>query len=69
MEYTMRDQPPPIATDLVLDVREVAQRLKVSTKTVYGLIAAGRLRSKRLGKQRAIRVTQKALEEYLSSEE
>jgi excisionase family DNA binding protein len=64
----MPDESPPIATDLVLDVREVAQRLKVSTKTIYGLIAAGRLRSKRLGKQRAIRVTQKALEEYLNSE-
>jgi excisionase family DNA binding protein len=65
----MADGLPPVATDLVLDVREVAQRLKVSTKTVYGLIAAGRLRFKRLGKQRAIRVTQKALDEYLNSEE
>jgi excisionase family DNA binding protein len=57
-----------MASELVLDVREVAARLKVSTKTVYGLIAAGQLRAKRLGKQRAIRVPVKALEEYLDSE-
>ena len=57
-----------MAPELVLDVREVAARLKVSTKTIYGLIAAGRLRAKRLGKQRAIRVSVKAVEDFLESE-
>lgn len=54
-------------SDLVLDVREVAQRLKTSTKTVYALIACGKLRAKRLGKQRVVRVPVRALEEYLNS--
>lgn len=56
-------------SDLVLSVTEVAARLKTSTKTVYGLIATGQLRAKRLGKQRVVRIPVRALEEYLNSDD
>lgn len=58
-----------VSTDLVLDVTEVARRLKTSTKTVYALIASGQLRAKRLGKQRVVRIPVRALEEYLNSDD
>lgn len=54
---------------LVYDVREVARRLKVHPDTVYSLIGSGRLRAKRLGKQRALRVSAKALEEFLAQDD
>jgi excisionase family DNA binding protein len=54
---------------MVLDVREVAQRLKVHPDTVYALIGSGRLPAKRLGKQRALRVPVRALEEFLAEPE
>jgi excisionase family DNA binding protein len=54
--------------DIVLDVYEVARRLKCHPDTVYALIRSGQLRAKRLGKQRAIRVPVKALEDYLNSD-
>ena len=41
-----RSQPPTTQLDMVLDVREVADRLKVCQDTVYGLIASGRLRER-----------------------
>lgn len=53
----------------VLDVREVARRLRVHPDTVYALIAAGRLPAKRLGKQRALRVSVRALEAFLEAPE
>jgi excisionase family DNA binding protein len=53
--------------DIVLDVREVAARLKVCEDTVYTLIASGRLRAKRLGKQRALRVPVRELEAFLEN--
>lgn len=55
--------------DLVLNVQEVAERLKVHPDTVYSLISSGRLRAKRLGKQRALRVSVKALEEFLAQDD
>jgi excisionase family DNA binding protein len=60
------DRPPP---DLVLDVREVARRLKCHPDTVYALIGSGRLKAKRLGKQRALRVAVRSLEEFLADPE
>lgn len=51
----------------VFDVPEVARLLRCHPDTVYDLIKSGRLRSKTLGKQRAIRVSAKALAEYLDS--
>ncbi|MFL5803444.1 MAG: helix-turn-helix domain-containing protein [Roseiflexaceae bacterium] len=62
-----RSQPPTTQLDMVLDVREVADRLKVCQDTVYGLIASGRLRAKGLGKQRAIRVPVRALGAFLDA--
>ena len=64
------DEPVPATQpDMVLDVREVAQRLKVHPDTVYALIGSGRLPAKRLGKQRALRVPVRALEEFLAEPE
>lgn len=56
------------ATTPVYDVPEVARLLKCSTDTVYDLINAGRLRALRLGKQRAIRISAKALEAFINSQ-
>lgn len=55
--------------DIVFTVQEVARRLKVHPDTVYSLIGSRRLPAKRLGKQRALRVSAKALEEYLAQED
>lgn len=60
-EYTT-----PVSRDLVVDVAEAARRLKVHPDTVYALIRAGRLPSKRLGKQRALRISVQALEAFVS---
>lgn len=53
----------------VLDVREVARRLKVHPDTVYSLINSGRLPAKRLGRQRGLRVSVRALEAFLADPE
>lgn len=55
--------------NLVLDVREAARALKVSTDTVRALVRSGRLHAKRLGKQRAIRIPVRSIEEFLNSED
>lgn len=55
--------------NLVFTVQEAARRLKVHPDTVYSLIGSGRLRAKRLGKQRALRVSAKALEEFLAQDD
>lgn len=60
-EYTT-----PVSSDLVVDVAEAARRLKVHPDTVYALIRTGRLPAKRLGKQRALRVSVRALEAFVS---
>jgi excisionase family DNA binding protein len=57
--------PPAAPLDVAYSVAEVAERLQVSPTTVYGLIRAGRLRSKRLGYQRPIRVPASALAAFL----
>jgi excisionase family DNA binding protein len=63
----MQTQPSrPEPTIQVFDIVDVARILKVHRDTVYGLINSGRLKAKRLGKQRAMRVSQHALEEFLA---
>jgi len=50
----------------MLDVNTVAGRLNVSPSMVYQLIAQGRLSAIRLG-IRALRIPEKALDEYVRS--
>lgn len=58
-----------IQSTVVLDVRETARVLKVSSDTVRALIRSGKLHAKRLGKQRAIRIPVRSIEAYLASSE
>lgn len=58
-----------IEQNTVFTVQEAARILKVHPDTVYSLIGSGRLRAKRLGKQRALRVSAKALEEFLAQDD
>jgi len=51
----------------VFEVPEVARHLGTSNGTVYGLIQRGSLRSVRVG--RLLRVTESALQEFLSGHE
>jgi excisionase family DNA binding protein len=49
----------------VLSVRQVAEKLKVSTKLIYALCASGKIVHERHGLGRGtIRITEEALEEY-----
>lgn len=51
----------------LLRVGEVAARLGVSAGTVYGLVAAGKLRCSRIGLGRGcIRVSEQQIDEYLA---
>ncbi len=59
------DQPPP-PLDVAYSVAEVAKRLQTSPYTIRGLIHAGRLKAKYLGKQRVIRVPASALATFLA---
>jgi excisionase family DNA binding protein len=53
-----------------LRVRDAAGQLEVSTSTVYGLIAAGKLRCTRVGLRRGvIRISDEQLAEYLRAAE
>lgn len=56
-------------TATVFTVQEAARILKVHPDTVYSLINSGRLGAKRLGKQRALRVSAKALEAFLAQDD
>jgi excisionase family DNA binding protein len=50
-----------------MKVKEAAARLEVSAATIYGLVAAGKLRCHRVGLGRgAIRITEEHVAEYLS---
>lgn len=54
----------------MMTCKEVKERLKVSLSTVYALIDSGELKSYRLGAgRRAIRVSEKQLEDFLQSRE
>jgi excisionase family DNA binding protein len=66
---TQPRQPTGTPTDTVLDVRAAAVWLKVHPDTVYALIRSGRLAAKRLGKQRALRISVRALEAFLADPE
>jgi excisionase family DNA binding protein len=51
-------------------VKAAAQRLEVSTSTIYALVAAGKLRCHRVGLGRgAIRISEEHLEDYLKAGE
>lgn len=45
----MSDADPPMEAMMLLTVEDVAERLRVSKKTVYGWLRSGELRSIRLG--------------------
>ena len=51
----------------VMTVPEAAEKLGISSKTAYRLIREGQIRAKKLG-PRMTRVTQKALDDYLSKD-
>lgn len=53
----------PSVTDEVLTVQEVADYLKVTTKTVYEIIKQGSLPSFRIG--RAVRCRRSAVEDFI----
>jgi excisionase family DNA binding protein len=52
----------------VFSIPEVAAILKVHVDTVRALIRSGKLHAKKLGKQRAYRVSLKSIQTYLESE-
>lgn len=53
---------------MFLTPREVADRLKVSLSTVYGLVESGKLACHRIGLRRgAVRVSEEDLAAYLES--
>lgn len=53
---------------MVLKPRELAERLKVSLSTVYGLIDAGKIACHRIGCGRgAVRISEEDLAAYLES--
>ena len=48
-----------------MTVKQAAERLEVSRSTIYGLVAARKLRCSRIGLGRgAIRITEEQLDEY-----
>lgn len=51
----------------VLDVPTVAARLQVSRDTVYDLVRSGKLKAKRLGMQRCIRIPVWSLNEFIET--
>jgi excisionase family DNA binding protein len=61
-EPAAADPTPP----LVLDVRDVAERLRISRSFAYELIAAGRLPSIRLGRRVLVPATK--LDEFIDGE-
>ena len=53
-----------------MTVKQVAERLEVSTATVYSLVAGGKLRHYRVGNGRGVvRVSDEQLAEYLREAE
>lgn len=54
--------------DLMLDIEEVADRLKVSESTIRGLVRSGKLRAYRIGGKRGrLRFKEEDLEAYITS--
>lgn len=56
---------------LLLTVKEVAERLRLSVSQVYALIGCGKLRCFRLstGNQGAVRVSERQVEDFLAASE
>ncbi|HEU4329417.1 MAG TPA: helix-turn-helix domain-containing protein [Roseiflexaceae bacterium] len=54
-------------TDPILDVEDVAKRLKISVSTVRRLVREGELSAYRIGKQ--LRFSENQIQEYLKSQE
>ena len=53
---------------LMLDIEEVAERLKVSESTIRGLVRAGKLRAYRIGGKRGrLRFKEDDLDTYIES--
>jgi len=53
-----------------MKVRQAAERLEVSPGTVYGLVAAGRLKCTRIGLKRGcIRISEQQVAEFLAGAE
>ncbi len=53
-----------------MNVRQAAERLEVSPSTVYGLVAAGRLKCTRIGLKRGcIRISEQQIPEFLAGAE
>ena len=50
-----------------LTVREAAARLRISTKTIYREVRAGRLRAARIGGRRALRFLAEWVDNYAIS--
>jgi excisionase family DNA binding protein len=61
----MKTTTPPTAQTTLLTVKDVADRLRVCTKTVGRLMAAGALPTVKVG--RATRIPATALEAYISA--
>lgn len=51
----------------MLTVKEVAQRLRVSSGTIYAAIAEGRLIAHRFGRGAAIRIAESNLDQFVES--
>ncbi len=62
---SVSDRPTPLAADDWLTLAEVAQYLRLSTRTVSRMIKAGRLPAKRVG--RAVRIARSKLMTMLAS--
>jgi excisionase family DNA binding protein len=66
-ELRMEAEAGPRAPDRLLSVDEVAATLGLGRSVIYGEIAAGRLRSFRVGRRRLISAS--AIAEYIASRE
>jgi excisionase family DNA binding protein len=56
-------------TDNLLNVQEVAQKLRLTPATVYGMIKTDRLRAYRIGGGRSLRIPADAINELLANSE
>jgi excisionase family DNA binding protein len=56
-------------TDNLLNVQEVAEKFRITTQTVYGLIKTDQLRAYRIGEGRSLRIPANAVNELLASHE
>ncbi len=50
---------------MFLTVKQVAERLQVSTGTIYGAVDRGELKAHRFGRSTALRISEESLSEYI----